>query len=460
MGKKIFVVASIILTIFALTAAGDYLYFRDRIYPGVTIDGVDTGYMKTQDVKNELFRQQYHQTQVIMKAEEVEQVFLLEELGLEPDLDRIVNKAYSLGRSKNYLENLRVRYGLLKDEDNISLCFHVHKELMFKSLEELESAINKKPIDAQFVVSGDKISIQPGKTGLGLDREKNKNALLYKLSYINSQKTPIEFPLIKSKIEPEITTEILESKGIENLVASFSTNFGLEDVGRVHNIKLAGEKLDYFILPPGKNFSFNREVGRITAERGFKEAPIILEGELVPGIGGGVCQVSSTLYNTALLSGLEIKQRVNHSRPVSYLPLGRDATIAYDYIDLIFKNNRDHHIFINSQVKGDEITIKIFGDKNPRERVEVMETDHEEVEPHVEIIIDDDFKEGEKELIEPGSLGHRVTVWRVFYQGEEELEREVLSTDYYRPVAAVYHVGKGTKKEDVLTKHDEYMEAN
>lgn len=460
MGKKLSIVIGIILLTTVSIAAGDYLYFMDRVYPGTSIDGIDISYMNTEEVKKELSAQQYDQVEVIMKAEDIEKVSKLEELGLELDIDCMVNKALSVGRSGNYPENLKKRYRLSKDGDNLSLCYHVHKEKLTNSIEVLAPDVKKEPVDAQFVVDGNNISIQPGERGLELDKGKNISSLLDKLNYINRQKTPIVFPLTIEKVEPEVTTEELESTGIENLVAKFSTNFSRGEEGRVHNIKLACEKLDHFLLLPGKNFSFNREVGRVTAERGFKEAPIILEGELVPGIGGGVCQVSSTLYNTALLSGLEIKQRANHSRPVSYLPLGRDATIAYDYIDLKFKNNRDHYILITSQVKGDEITIRFFGDKNPQERVEVMETDHEKIEPQVEIIINDDLEKGEKELIDPGKPGYRITVWRVFYEGDEEIEREMLSTDYYRPVAAVYHIGKGTKEKDVLDKHDGYIEAH
>ncbi|NLX77754.1 MAG: VanW family protein [Clostridiaceae bacterium] len=144
-----------------------------------------------------------------------------------------------------------------------------------------------------------------------------------------------------------------------NVISSFTTKIYDKDKHRVNNIKLAAEDLDKTVIEPGEVFSFNETVGRRTREKGYEEAPIFVDGEKSKGVGGGVCQVSTTLYNAALEADLEIVERHRHSRKVSYVPEGKDAAVVYNSKDLRFKNTRDYPIEIRISVSEDKIHVTL-----------------------------------------------------------------------------------------------------
>ncbi len=145
-------------------------------------------------------------------------------------------------------------------------------------------------------------------------------------------------------IDPEITASLLES--LDKPLGSFATSIG-GGGGRAENIRLATKSLDYYLLAPGQVFSFNRTVGPTTAERGYKPAPIIVRGSIVQGLGGGICQVSTTLFNAVDYAGLEVVERHKHSKPVGYVPKGRDATVSW-HLDFKFRNTTNRYVMIRA----------------------------------------------------------------------------------------------------------------
>lgn len=149
-------------------------------------------------------------------------------------------------------------------------------------------------------------------------------------------------------------------KPIPLLIAQYSTRFDSTQRNRTVNVRLAAKALDGKLLAPGEQFSFNKSVGIRIAEAGYKEALIIQGNKFIPGLGGGVCQVSSTLYNVVLLAHLKVIERHPHSLPVSYVPRGKDATVSYPILDLKFKNSTDRYLLIRSFVEGNTLTFKLF----------------------------------------------------------------------------------------------------
>ncbi len=145
-------------------------------------------------------------------------------------------------------------------------------------------------------------------------------------------------------IDPEITASLLES--LDKPLGSFATSIG-GGGGRAENIRLATKSLDYYLLAPGQVFSFNRTVGPTTAERGYKPAPIIVRGSIVQGLGGGICQVSTTLFNAVDYAGLEVVERHKPSKPVGYVPKGRDATVSW-HLDFKFRNTTNRYVMIRA----------------------------------------------------------------------------------------------------------------
>lgn len=159
------------------------------------------------------------------------------------------------------------------------------------------------------------------------------------------------------ELDPKITAA--HYRKVNRVTGSFITWIGPGNGGRATNIILATRSLNNYLLFPGEVFSFNRANGPRTAERGYQPAPIIVGNTVVPGLGGGVCQVSTTLYNAVLEAGLEVVERYPHSLPVGYVPPGRDATIS-DYLDFKFRNNTDGLVLIKSAVSGGGIEFRIL----------------------------------------------------------------------------------------------------
>ncbi len=163
---------------------------------------------------------------------------------------------------------------------------------------------------------------------------------------------------IRIALEPDLTAAKIKS--LTHTIGSYRS-YMYGNPNRAHNVQLATSICNYVLLMPGDVFSFNQVVGPRTIELGYRNAPVIEGGQLVPGAGGGVCQVSSTLYNAVLAAKLKVIERYRHSKPVRYVPEGRDATVAYDYLDLKFMNNRGSPIIIRGWADSSRVGFSIMG---------------------------------------------------------------------------------------------------
>lgn len=252
--------------------------------------------------------------------------------------------------------------------------------------------------------------------------------------------------------EPDITIDDINE--INGIVSSFSTNFSTAAVNRSHNIKTACEKISGTIIMPGQVFSMDKALGPRTKENGYREAPVIIKNELVDDIGGGICQVTTTLYNTALLAGMDIVERTHHSWPLDYVSAGRDATIAEGSIDFKFKNNTDYAMCVNAYTKGGTMTIEMWGKTGDRKIRYNIKTELIEIynPPKEEIIIDNSLPEGVVIIDVKGRTGRKVAVYReMLNEKGEVINREVVSIDIYRPVRQVSRTN-GKKAEKISEK--------
>ncbi len=160
-------------------------------------------------------------------------------------------------------------------------------------------------------------------------------------------------------LQPRLTTEELRTLK-HHLLSAYTTRYNPHMFNRSHNLRLASKSIDHVVVMPGENFSFNKIVGKRTLSRGYREARVIIKGEFSEDVGGGICQTSSTLYNSVDRAGLKIVQRVGHSRKVPYVPRNRDATVSWNGPDFKFLNQRNSPILIVSEVKDGKITILIY----------------------------------------------------------------------------------------------------
>ena len=230
------------------------------------------------------------------------------------------------------------------------------------------------------------------------------------------------------------------------LLAKFSTRAEVESEDRDHNVKLAADTVNNTLIAPGEEFSMNAVIGETTEEQGYKEAATYARGEVVPEFGGGVCQVSSTIYNAVIQAGLETTERKNHSMTVSYVPLGEDAMISYWNSDLKFKNNSSGNILVLLDAYGPEVICYIYGIPSLPEGVTVK-MDSQIVEalpvPEPTYVEDDSLSPGEERYKTYGKEGYRVKTDLVTMKDGVEIGREFLHNSTYNPQTPVIRRNSG-----------------
>lgn len=228
---------------------------------------------------------------------------------------------------------------------------------------------------------------------------------------------------------------------INEVRSEFTTKFSEGKVSRSSNIRTAAQKINGLVLAPGEQFSFNKVVGRRGPDTGFKVAGVYKNGKHDVDFGGGICQVSTTLYNAALVADLKIPKRQNHSMPVPYVPLGRDAAVDYNGVDLIIENNLDTPIALNAFVSSGQITFRILGQRDPSLAVKIVTAGARSWSAGEQTIKDPSLPAGRTKVIERGSSGHSINSWRVVYKDGVEVRRDPLGQSYYRGGKRIIAVG-------------------
>lgn len=220
---------------------------------------------------------------------------------------------------------------------------------------DFDGAVYADPVDAHFELENGEVKVVDETNG----RYINKEEAAVLLENVREGGEPVEIPFEYSY--PNVKAADIKDKLFANSMASYSTSYGSSTANRASNVALAASKINGKILMPGDVFSFNDTVGRRSVANGFKTATEYVDGKSVEGIGGGTCQVSSTLYNAVLYADLEIVTRTNHMFTVSYVPNGQDATVADSGPDFKFKNNTAYPIKISASAGGGTITVAIIG---------------------------------------------------------------------------------------------------
>ena len=259
------------------------------------------------------------------------------------------------------------------------------------------------------------------------------------LKAMNDRKPKFEMPMATG--DYRVSKEDVDA--INLVVNSFSTTFSTGNVNRTHNIKLAASSLNGVVLLPGETLSYNETVGRRTAKNGYKMAGVYANGRHEVDYGGGICQVSTTLFNAAALANLEIVNRVNHSMPVPYVPVGRDATVDYDKIDFKFRNNYDTPIAISSEIVGGKMTFYVLGSEKLDVEVKMITTDHSSWGNKTQYVSDGSLPAGRTKVIEKGSIGRKCTTWKIVEKDGVEISREKMFDSIYRASPRI--VARGTR---------------
>jgi vancomycin resistance protein YoaR len=233
----------------------------------------------------------------------------------------------------------------------------------------LAKRVDRPATDAGWAISSKGVRVIPDRPGYVLDVPRSAHAVL--LAALVTEPTLRSAKLIVERSDADRTTAEAKAMNIKGLVASYQTFYGGE-ANRIHNVQLVSHLVDKHVIAPGETFSFNGATGARTADKGFREAPVIINGELQTGLGGGVCQVSTTVFNAAYEAGLPIVSRTNHALYISHYPQGRDATVNYPDIDLKFTNDTDHWLLLRTFVSSSSLTVNLYG--APQHRKVVTKT--------------------------------------------------------------------------------------
>lgn len=248
---------------------------------------------------------------------------------------------------------------------------------------------------------------------------------------LSKQLPTLRFTVPLKAVQPKVTVDLLKKEGIRRKIVQFSTSLRTSGAGRVHNVDSAARSIDGIVLAPGEIFDYGEAIEYAEKTFGFQEAPVIFGGRLVPGVGGGICQVSSTLYNAAVRAGLSIVERRNHSLPVSYLPKGQDATFAKGYINFRFKNTSGHHLLIRATVENRQLTIKLFGDIPENVSYSLESRTTETLPPPNKYVANASLPVGSRQVLVRGKQGYIVETYRLKKVDGRTIERTLISKDTY-----------------------------
>lgn len=313
-------------------------------------------------------------------------------------------------------------------------------------IEKVGASVGHAAVNARFSTNAGTVTIIPSKNGVGVDPVALAQDIAKVLESSAAQKV---VELKTTAVEPEITTAKAQAMGIKDRIATFSTSFSSSNKPRVTNIQLLAKSLDNVLVGPGKTFSFNGTVGERTAEKGYQEAGAIVDGELVEQLGGGICQVNTTLFNAVLLSGLPITQRVNHSNYISHYPLGRDATVSWGGPDFKFVNNTKNWVLISSSNTSTSVTISLYG-TDPGYDVSLSTGSWENKKPYpTKKVPDPKLKAGTKVVESSGVDGGTIKVTRTVTKDGKTVSQSTF-TSRYVPKPQVVRIGtKGAIKDQI-----------
>lgn len=361
--------------------------------------------------------------ELTLKYNDYETSISTKELNIQFDTTNAVNNAYKVGRTGNLLQNDLTILQTKFQKKQFTLNLTLDIESLKKQLQDISGKLPDKVKESSYYIEGSNLILTKGETGAVVDVDKTASEIIEQIQNLNVKNNTIEiateekspsaldidsihselyseakdayftqnpysiYPsengvdfaisiddakamLKEDKDEysiplkvlyPSVTTNMLGTEAFPNLLSQYSTSYSTKNQKRTTNLRLAANKINGTVLMPGETFSYNKVVGERTIAAGYQEAPIYVSGKVVDGLGGGICQITTTLYNAVVYANLEIVERSNHQFVPSYAPASRDATVVYGSIDFKFKNNRNYPIKILCSVQNGIANFQIYG---------------------------------------------------------------------------------------------------
>lgn len=433
-----------IILIFINTNMISALDLNQKIKKNVYVDTVDLSGLTMQEAQERLENHLNLSSYFNLVYEDKNIKVDKNDFDVDYKINELVNKAYNVGRDKDLISNIKTNISLGKGNKeiiNINPSYNGNKIDQF--IKNLDREIYIKPVNATAKVVNGHIIFTKELDGKEVDSNQLKEIILYRIKKIKSE----DVTLPTNTIKPKFTLEQLSK--INTILGTYQTSFNIKNEERVNNIDVASKSVSNIILGKNEKLFFNSFLECEAVKKQFKEAPIIKNGKTDKGMGGGVCQVSSTLYNAALYAGMKIVKVQNHSIPSFYIEKGRDATVSDGYIDFIFENKYDTPVLVYNEVVGDKIISTIYGNQEDKKDIEIV-TDVISVKKNKEIIKKDPkLPKGSKIVEQEGRLGYTVNTFRIYKKQDEILKKELVYTSYYPPSDRIIVEGS---KEMILQK--------
>ena len=489
---------------------------NDKILSGISIMGIDVSKLTTQeatDKLNELIQSKC-KDDITLKYDDYETSINGKQINAKFDVDKAVNEAYNTGKGGNILVNnynILITQILKKD---VSMDLYYDEGLLNTAVEDASSKIPGAVQQSSYYVEDDNVIIVKGKSGVKIQDDTMKQEIVSAMKKIEEKNIIITIPVetvepdaidvekIRNEIYkepqdayvstnpttvhthvngvdfgisideakklleedkeeykiplkitvPKVKVENLGEKAFPDLLATYTTRYDPTNKNRSNNLTIAANKINGTILMPGETFSYNKVVGARTIEAGYKEAGAYAGGKVVQDVGGGICQISSTIYNTALLANLEIVDRSNHQFLTSYVPVSRDATVSWGGLDFKFKNTRTYPIKIVASAKNGLAKVSFYGIKEETEYEVVIQSKTVSYIPYtVKYIEDSSLAKGKEVVSQSGYNGCKSEAYRVLKLNGKVVSKTLLSRDTYDPMQRI--IRRGTKK--TITKKND-----
>lgn len=289
-------------------------------------------------------------------------------LGFYYDIKKAVDDAYDIGRADTILNNTIDIIGLyVGSNQDVHMGYVKDNDKLKSVIKRISEYIDSEPVQAVIDANRGKIKIKAGKDGKRVKQEELFKNIENTISNSSINSIDVDIPI--DIISPKLKYNQL--KNINGMIAVYETRYPIKNISRAHNIAVTANKLDKQLIMPNQEISFLKLLGDVTVAQGFSRATIIVNNKFVDGVGGGVCQVSTTLYNAVLESGLTVKERTHHSLPVHYVPLGRDATVAEGAPDLKYKNEYDFPVYIRMYASNGIMRTEVYGDTTRARNIKI-----------------------------------------------------------------------------------------
>lgn len=495
---------AIMSTIFAVINSTN-----EKIIKGVKIQDIDVSGLTKQEAKDKLSKmiEELSDKDIILKYGENEEIIKVESLEIKYNFDEALNKAYEIGRSGNILKNNFDIIKTRIFNTNINMDIKYNQDILNKEIDTFNSSLPGVVEECSYCIEEDKLIISKGKPGITINKEELNNEIKDKINNLKIKTELINIPIINKqpdkidleKIHQEIyrepqdayisqdpvtvhphvngvdfaitmeeaqkilqedkdeyeiplkitiankTVNDLGEEAFPNTLGTFTTRYDASNKNRSNNIVLASSKINGTVILPGETFSYNKTVGKRTITSGFKEAGAYAGGKVIQEVGGGICQVSSTLYNAVLYANLEIVDRSNHYFECSYVDAGRDATVSWGTVDFKFRNNRTYPIKIEAYSKNGVVKISIKGIKEEKEyEVTIQSKITSIIKKTVQYIEDPTLEIGEEVVEQEGHNGCTSKTYKIVKYNGTVVSNDVISSDSYHALEKI--VRKGTKQ--------------